>query len=477
MNCNTDASTLTEFAFHYKRKHGRTAPGEEEPPTVPIFPPRRTLRSGEPPLHFEENERASSGSTNGDGMDPRDRSPSVTSSIPSLPPPSAAAATVAPFTFPQHRMVTVGQVVVSVALQLDSAVPGLRALANRIQNDRQKNACLQYSILEILRRGVTAGTFIRDQDGYRLKYERSPWPNKDKYIYLKNGSRLACGDLVTFTLVFPPSTPVVDLSSSISQAAEMDQAHGIIADLSPPPLPPMSRFLAMNLPRRPPSSSPLRSRPYPHHRLVSSPTPAAPAGPSSSSSTPHQQQQQQPQPIPYHLDTLDDPITDVRPTPPPLPALNTPHHQPAQPPPQSSTKRPHSNHLTITLPTQHSSASPHKRPRINNNTNSPITASTTTTTTAGPFSSSSKELSADDRETILEAFRQISSPARGRGAGSNDPATPGFAGPLSSPLDGITPKKITINRTIVVQQSLLSTIMTPIKNALFGSPKPSSERG
>ncbi|KAJ3181473.1 hypothetical protein HDU87_001082 [Geranomyces variabilis] len=223
-----------------------------------------------------------------------------------------------------------------------------------------------------------------------------------------------------------------------------------------------ARMLRANLPRP--------SRQISTSRLFSTPTPAGDSArrfpergnsPLQMPDTPSRSDT--PPPLPPSSSSSAPPLPPSSSFAPPLPPSSSsapplPPSSIATPPPaQSTPKRPRNPDLTITLPTQVTSQSPAKRAR---------TSASPATSNAGANSaaSSSKELSADDRETILEAFRQIASNSPARGGPPGSPAS------AHSALDGGTPRNITIHRTIVVRQSLMSAILTPIKNALFGAP-------
>ncbi|KAI8586073.1 hypothetical protein BDZ88DRAFT_314704 [Geranomyces variabilis] len=186
-----------------------------------------------------------------------------------------------------------------------------------------------------------------------------------------------------------------------------------------------ARMLRANLPRP--------ARQIPTSRLFSTPTPA-------SDSARFPERGNSPLLMPDTPSRSDSP--------PPLPPSSSssapplpPSSSSAPPPAQSTPKRPRNPDLTITLPTQITSQSPAKRAR---------TSASPATSNAGAnsASSSSKELSADDRETILEAFRQIASNSPARGP-------PGSPASAHSVMDTGTPRNITIHRTIVVRQSLM----------------------
>ncbi|KAJ3166035.1 hypothetical protein HDU88_003578 [Geranomyces variabilis] len=434
-------------------------------------PPSARRANSSTPRRPQNLERQSSGST--DGIDHfRDRSPSVASSIPAADPESPAlhsssAKECAPFLFPQHRRLVVGNLVMSVILELDKAnLPAVRELAERLQSDPLKSASLQFVIEEILRRRFRKpnGIFQHEEDGYRLKYDRTAWPEREKFLYSRDGHRLEWGDRVTFTLMTLPASPHEEIYDyTLPSPAEQD-ADGFHMDVNEEFHEPLAsssnvmdldsgddlrpgsamrkraRMLRANLPRP--------ARQIPTSRLFSTPTPASdPARFPERGNSP--------------LLMPDTPSRSD--SPPPLPPASSssapplpPSSSTAPPPAQSTPKRPRNPDLTITLPTQVTSQSPAKRAR---------TSASPATSNAGAnsASSSSKELSADDRETILEAFRQIASNSPARGP-------PGSPASAHSVLDAGTPRNITIHRTIVVRQSLMSAILTPIKNALFGAP-------
>ncbi|KAJ3163563.1 hypothetical protein HDU86_000144 [Geranomyces michiganensis] len=328
-----------------------------------------------------------------------------------------------------------------------------RKLAERLQSDPRKGAYLNFAIEEILRRKSQTGTFLRDEDGYRLKYVRTAWPDREKFLYSRNGELLEYGDRVIFTLMVPPQEEIYDYALPSPAEQDVDGFHMDAGEGFDEPLASASstlnvdsgddlrpgsamsrraRMLRANLPRPSPARQP------PTSRLFSTPTPSG-----DSNRFPEQGD--------LPLLAYDTPSRSD--TPPPLPPSSS-----SAPPPGSSSKRPRNPDLTITLPTQTTSQSPaSKRARTSA---SPAVSNAR----LNSASSSSKELSADDRETILEAFRQISA--------SNSPAraAPGSPASAHSVLDGGTPRNITIHRTIVVRQSLMSAILTPIKNALFGGP-------
>ncbi|KAI9092129.1 hypothetical protein DFS34DRAFT_633817 [Phlyctochytrium arcticum] len=104
------------------------------------------------------------------------------------------------FKFPQERLLTVNNQILSIVLRCQEGHPDVERLANALANDSEKAMTLQFAILSILQRNLKLGTFKRDEDGYLLRYEIVAWPDRNRHTYYRNGELIPCAHRVIFTL-------------------------------------------------------------------------------------------------------------------------------------------------------------------------------------------------------------------------------------------------------------------------------------
>ncbi|KAJ3294502.1 hypothetical protein HK104_003540 [Borealophlyctis nickersoniae] len=77
----------------------------------------------------------------------------------------------------------------------------VRRLLDTAMRDREIQALVQVAILEIVKRGIKEGVFCREEDGFNLEFERSPWSLRNKYTFRKDGKVLPIEHKCTFTLL------------------------------------------------------------------------------------------------------------------------------------------------------------------------------------------------------------------------------------------------------------------------------------
>ncbi|KNC99322.1 hypothetical protein, variant 1, partial [Spizellomyces punctatus DAOM BR117] len=221
--CSEEASTEIEFNSHYTKKHGRS------PPIVGVvLSPLAKSPNIRSFLEFPPRRVRSSVGTGSPGA------PKIIINLEGSIPPESSDADIRPFRFPQYRLLVIENRLLSAVFQCERDNPGLQKLVERIENDGQKNAVLQYAIREIIRRGLRRGTFLRDQDGYRLQFERGDWPSKDKYVYTVNGKPLAYGDRITVTLSMAPRSFAIPEPESVPVSLRQSSDHVLHGSASYP---------------------------------------------------------------------------------------------------------------------------------------------------------------------------------------------------------------------------------------------------
>ncbi|TPX65583.1 hypothetical protein SpCBS45565_g05111 [Spizellomyces sp. 'palustris'] len=398
--CSEEASTEIEFNSHYTKKHGRS------PPIIGIvLSPLAKSPKVRSSLEFPPRRVRSSVGAGSPGATP---TPKIIINLEGSVPPESSDTDIRPFRFPQYRLFVIENRLLSAVFHCERDNPGLQKLVERIENDGQKNAVLQFAIREIIQRGLRRGTFLRDEDGYRLRFERGDWPSKDKYVYSKNGKPLSCGDRITITLHMAPQSFAIPPPGPVPVNSSLRQSSGHLLH----------------------GSASYPEDPYP-----------SPATFSEESYVIHRANASKPPRVPLHLTppgySQANPLLAT-----PVNRYNFTAFEPSRAGP-SLALYPTFSQEAFEIPQQHRSASSPRPKRKRTTDDRKASQKDRSTSKRRRSETVPRELTDEEHEQILQAFKKV------------NPNMP-------------MPQTITIETTTVRPRGLISVLMTPIKR-IFGA--------